>query len=163
MLSREAIEETLARWFRAWNEQDLDRVMELFHDEVIFEHWTGATVRGKKSLRRAWTPWFAGRDGFRFVEEDTFIDVSEQKVLYRWLLEWTPPGKEAEAGVERRRGVDVLHFAGQEIIEKLTYSKTAVENEAPPASLPTGRLDGEQTPGAKKLEPNERAASSGGT
>jgi ketosteroid isomerase-like protein len=128
MLSREAIEEALARWFGAWNEHDLDEVMELFHDEVLFEHWTGARVRGKKSLRRAWTPWFADHNGFRFVAEDTFIDVSEQKALCRWLLEWKPPGKETEEGLERRRGVDVLHFSGRQIVEKLTYSKTAVEN-----------------------------------
>ena len=126
-LSREAIRKTLTSWNKAWERYDLDGVMELFHDDVLFDNWTGGQARGKEALRRAWTDWFADNGGFRFTEEETFIDEVEQKVLYRWRLDW--PSMEAghEGKPETRRGVDVMHFQDGRIIRKLTYSKTAVE------------------------------------
>ena len=126
-LSRPEIEQALRQWQRAWDEYDLDGVMELFHDDVLFENWTGGRARGKDTLRRAWTPWFAEHGGFRFTEEETFIDEAAQKVLYRWELEWPSLEKGYEGKLERRRGVDVIHFQDGKIICKLTYSKTSVE------------------------------------
>ena len=79
-LSRQEIRTTIAEWLRVWNEHDLDRVMDLFHDEIVFENWTGARVKGKRALWRAWTPWFANHGGFRFVEEETFIDEKQWDV-----------------------------------------------------------------------------------
>jgi ketosteroid isomerase-like protein len=126
-LSRQEIERALLKWQWAWNEYDIDGVMELFHDDVLFENWTGGQARGKEALRRAWTSWFANHGGFRFTEEETFIDEVEQKVLYRWQLEWPSFEKGYEGKLERRRGVDVLHFQDGKIIRKLTYSKTTIE------------------------------------
>ncbi len=127
MLSREEIEQALLEWQQAWNEHDIDGVMKLFHDDVLFENWTGGQARGKDGLRRAWAPWFANHNGFRFAEEETFIDEAEQKVLYRWQLEWPSLERGYEGRPEIRRGVDVLHFQDGKIIQKLTYSKTTIE------------------------------------
>jgi len=127
VLSREEIKKALAGWNRAWNKHDLNGVMELFHDEILFENWTGARAKGKEPLREAWAPWFENHGGFRFTEEETFIDEAEQKALYRWQLDWPSPEKGYEGRGERRRGVDVLHFRDGRIIQKLTYSKTTVE------------------------------------
>ena len=129
MLSRQEIAQALTRWQRAWDERDLDAVMDLFHEDILYENWTGSSVQGKAALRRLWAPWFADPAGFRFLEEETFIDEGEQKVLYRWLLEWPSPEPGREGQPERRRGVDVLHFSGGLIIQKLTYSKTTIEIE----------------------------------
>lgn len=127
MFSRKQIEKALAKWQRAWNEHDLDGVMELFHDEVLFVNWTGGKAKGKENLRRAWAPWFTNHGGFRFTEEETFIDEAVQKVLYRWQLKWPSSEKGYEGKPEKRQGVDVLHFRDGKIIQKLTYSKTTVE------------------------------------
>ncbi|MCU0560026.1 MAG: nuclear transport factor 2 family protein [Desulfobacterales bacterium] len=127
MLSRSDLEDVLRRWHQAWADYDLDRVMELFHEEVLFENWTGATAQGRENLRRAWSDWFARPGGFRFIEEETFIDEPQQKVLYRWRLEWPSIEKGWEGRAEKRRGVDVLHFKNGKIIRKLTYSKTSLE------------------------------------
>ncbi len=127
MLSRKEMETALRRWNQAWADHDLDGVMELFHDEVLFENWTGARVKGKASLRQAWSQWFAHHGGFRFIEEETFIDESQQKVLYRWQLEWPSFEKGHEGRLEKRRGVDVMHFKDGKIFKKLTYSKTTFE------------------------------------
>ncbi len=127
MLSRQDIKEALTRWNSAWDRHDLDGVMELFHDEIVFDNWTGGHAKGKENLRKAWAPWFAKHGGFRFTEEETFIDEEEQKVLYRWQLDWPSFEKGYEGRPERRRGVDILHFQDAKIIQKLTYTKTTLE------------------------------------
>ena len=126
-LSREEIKNALKEWNLAWDNHDLEGVLKLFHDEVLFENWTGGKAVGKETLRNAWTPWFANHGGFRFTEEETFIDEKEQKVLFRWQLEWPSLEKGYEGKPEKRRGVDVLHFQDGKIIQKLTYSKTTIE------------------------------------
>jgi len=133
-LSRVEIEDALKEWNLAWDRHDLDGVMRLFHDEIVFENWTGGRAEGKEALRKAWAPWFANHGGFRFIEEETFIDEKRQKVLYRWLLEWPSFEKGYEGKPEKRRGIDVLHFKNGKIINKLTYSKTTIN------------IDGERIP-----------------
>lgn len=115
------------QWNHAWDKHDLNGVMELFDDEVQFENWTGGKVKGKEALRQAWAPWFENHGGFRFTEEETFIDEAEQKALFRWQLQWPSFEKGYKGRPERRRGIDVLHFRDGKIIQKLTYSKTTVE------------------------------------
>ena len=134
-LSRDAIKKNLKRWNQAWDNHDLDGVMALFHEEVVFQNWTGASVRGKEALRKAWEPWFANHGDFRFLEEETFIDEKEQKVLYRWLLEWPSLESGDKGKPEKRRGVDVIHFKEGKIISKLTYSKTTIEIDGKRRSL----------------------------
>ena len=109
-LSRYEIEKALKKWNLAWDNHDLEGVMDLFHEEVVFDSWTGGSVRGKEALKKAWKPWFADHGNFRFIEEETFIDEKEQKVLYRWLLEWPSLEKGNEGKPEKRRGVDIIHF-----------------------------------------------------
>ena len=127
LLSRKEIIDALKNWNLAWDRHDLDGVMQLFHDKIVFENWTGGKAEGKEALRKAWAPWFANHGGFRFIEEETFIDEKEQKVLYRWLLQWPSFEKGYEGKPEKRRGVDVLHFQDGKIIKKLTYSKTTID------------------------------------
>jgi len=129
MLSRNEIKEALTRWNQAWDEHDLDGVMGLFHEDVLFENWTGAKVQGKEALHLAWKPWFKNHRGFRFAGEDLFIDETEQKVLYQWCLDWPSSEKGYEGKSERRRGLDIIHFRDGKIIRKNTYSKTTVEIE----------------------------------
>jgi len=126
-LSQKEIRALLKAWNLAWGKYDLDSVMALFHDDIFFENWTGAYVKGIKALRKAWEPWFSNHGNFRFLEEETFIDELHQKALYRWILEWpsTEPGFEDKP--EIRKGVDVIHFKDGKIINKLTYTKTSVE------------------------------------
>lgn len=126
-LSRERIISALKEWNHAWEHHDLDRVMMFYHDDIYFENWTGAYVKGKEALRKAWTPWFANHGGFRFIGEDTFIDEQKQKILYRWRFEGPSYEKGHEGKSEKRRGVDVIHFQDGKIIQKLTYSKTTLE------------------------------------
>jgi len=128
-LTQDQIRNELRQWYLAWNAHNLEKIMELFHEEILFENWNGRQARGREALRKAWTPWFAHHGGFQFTEEETFIDECEQKVLYRWALEWPSSEVGYEGKREIRRGVDVIHFQDGKIIRKLTYSKTILEIE----------------------------------
>ena len=127
MLNRYEISNILIRWYQSWNEYDIDAVIKLFHDDIIFVNWSCGIISGKKALRRAWEPWFRNHKNFRFVEKETFIDEIQQKVLYRWSLEWPSKNNEFEGLIEKREGVDLLYFKKRKIYKKLTYSKTSVE------------------------------------
>jgi len=127
VLSRSNLKNLLKKWNQAWDRHDLDGVMQLFHEDVLFDNWTGARARGRDNLKKAWAGWFENYGGFRFTGEDTFIDETEQKVLYRWQLDWPSMERGFEGKHESRRGVDVLHFKDEKIIEKLTYCKTSIE------------------------------------
>jgi ketosteroid isomerase-like protein len=126
-LPRDDMLKAMKEWNLAWDNHDLEGVMKLFHDNVLFENWTGGKAVGKEALRKAWAPWFANHGGFKFTEEDTFIDEKEQKLLYRWELYWPSLEKGYEGKPEKRRGVDVIHFKDGKIIRKMTYSKTTIE------------------------------------
>ena len=127
MLERSELRNIFAEWNSAWNKHDLDTVMDLFHEDILFDNWTGGTAKGKAALKDAWTGWFKSHGNFKFTDEDVFIDETEQKILYRWILEWPSMERGEKGKVERRRGVDVLHFKDSKIIKKLTYSKTTIE------------------------------------
>jgi ketosteroid isomerase-like protein len=137
-LTRDKMRRALRKWNQAWDNHDLNGVMELFHDDVLFENWTGGKAQGKEVLRKAWAEWFENHGGFRFTEEETFIDEAEQKALYRWQLDWPSVEKGHEGKHERRRGVDVLHFKEGKIIRKLTYSKTTIDIDGQRVKLQAG-------------------------
>jgi len=137
-ITRDEMRRALIKWNQAWDNHDLNGVMELFHDDVLFENWTGGKAQGKEVLRKAWAEWFENHGGFRFTEEETFIDEAEQKALYRWQLDWPSIEKGHEGKHERRRGVDVLHFKEGKIIRKLTYSKTTIDIDGQRVKLQAG-------------------------
>lgn len=149
--SKEEMKNALHRWFEAWNSHDLDVVMRLFHDDVLFENWTGARVRGREKLRKAWASWFENHGNFNFTTEDLFIDEDARKALYRWRLDWPSPEKGREGEPETRRGVDVIHFRDGKIVEKLTYCKTTLEigGERVSPSGWTGRKKTGSKPGSR--------------
>jgi len=122
-------------WLTAWNKHDLEGVMNLFHEEIVFENWTGVKIAKKESLQKAWTPWFQNHENFKFIEEDVFFDESEQKMLFMWKLEWKSIMKSHLGKPEVRRGVDVLHFSNGKIVQKLSYSKTTIRIDGAIISL----------------------------
>lgn len=125
--TRQQIVDLLLPWFEAWNRHDLDAVMALFDDDVVFEHWTGARVEGRAALRQAWREWFTAHGDFHFETEDLFIDPVAGRALYRWRLTWPSLEPGFEGRREVRRGVDVLHLRAGRITGKLTYSKCVVD------------------------------------
>ncbi len=113
----------------AWERYDLDAVMELFHEEILFKNWDGKTIRGKELLRKSWKLWFNRKD-FRFIREDLIMDEQAQKVVFLWLLEWPSPEPGLKGQPEVRKGVDILYFREGKIIRKLTYTETTIQGSS---------------------------------
>ena len=134
-LSKVEILKQIKRWLIAWDNYNLDEVIEFMHDEVEFESWTGTTIRGKNKLRKSWIPWFNNHGNFKFIEEDIFVDEKEQKALFQWRLEWPSTEKDFTGKKEIRRGVDVIHFLDGKIHRKYSYSKTTIEIDTTPIVL----------------------------
>ncbi len=126
-LSKDQIKEAMAKNGVGWENQDLEGVLELYHDDVYFENWTGGNAQGKGALRKAWTPLFTSGGNFKFDRDDLFVDEDEQKITITWELNWLSTEKGYKGKPEKRRGVDVIHFKDGKIIKKITYSKTTVE------------------------------------
>ena len=126
-LSKEAVRQALEKNSIAWDNKDLEGVLELYHDEVYFENWTGGYAKGKDALKEAWTPWFTTGGDFRFTRDDLFFDEEDQKATVTWELQWSSTEKGYEGKPEKRRGLDIYHFLDGKVIKKLTYSKTSVE------------------------------------
>jgi len=114
-------------WLSAWNDHNLEGVMEFMHEEVVFENWNGDIISGKKALQKAWLPWFIHHGNFKFINEDIFIDEQEQKMSFAWRLEWPSLEKSFKGKPEIRRGIDVLHLLDHKIIKKYSYSKTNIQ------------------------------------
>jgi len=134
-LSKSEIVSLFNEWLIAWNKHDLDGVMNLLHDEIVFENWTGAKIIGKSALKRAWTPWFLNHGNFSFSEEGLFFDEDEQKLTFMWRLEWPSRLTNYKGKNEIRHGIDVLFFKDGKLIQKQTYSKTTIQIDGLPISL----------------------------
>ena len=52
-LLRSEIYERFNKWLDAWNEHDLEGVMEFIHEDVIFNSWNGSSVCGKAILKKS--------------------------------------------------------------------------------------------------------------
>lgn len=126
-LSRVDISDRFGKWLCAWNEHDLEGVMQFIHDEIIFSSWNGSAIAGKPALQKVWQRWFADHGNFTFVLEDFFIDEPEQKMLFSWELDWPSPEKNYTGKREKRKGVDILSLKDGKIYRKNTYSKTLLE------------------------------------
>ena len=42
-LTKLEIKDALTQWNKAWDAHDLEGVMALFHDDILFDNWTGGT------------------------------------------------------------------------------------------------------------------------
>jgi len=105
---------------RAFNENDLDGVMEWFAEDSVYDQFDGAQAQGQSEIRRAFEPQFAGAFGsMKFIEEDLFVDADERKVMISWAC-----SIETKQGTGNWRGLDLLHFDEHpRITRKATYAK----------------------------------------
>ena len=108
------------RFTRAFNENDLDGVMEWFAGDSVYDQFDGTQARGPDEIRSAFEPQFAGAFGvMKFIEEELFVDAQERKVMISWAC-----SIETKQGTSSWRGLDLLRFDTQlRITRKATYAK----------------------------------------
>lgn len=108
------------KFTRAFNENDLNGVMEWFAVDSVYDQFDGAQARGHDEIRSAFEPQFAGAFGaMKFSEEELFVDVDERKAMISWEC-----SIESTQGPASWRGLDLLSFDDRmKITHKSTYAK----------------------------------------
>jgi len=106
----------------AFNRQNLDDIMTFFSQNAVFEDSSGGRHEGKDAIRASFKTLVDGGQGkIRFDLEDFFAEVDTQKVMISWTL-----NTNMEGDWKKRRGMDILRFSGDKIVEKLAYTKAEV-------------------------------------
>jgi hypothetical protein len=134
-LSTSEIQKHFDKWLFAWNNHQIDGVMDFMSDDILFEDWNGRIISGKTNLEKAWKAWFKHHGNFKFILEDFFIDEHNQKMVFTWQLDWPSLEKNYVGRPEKRRGVDILYLKRGKIFRKNTYSKTTLEIDAIPVIM----------------------------
>jgi ketosteroid isomerase-like protein len=121
-MDRQLLHDLTTRFIDAFNRNDLDTVMSFFTDDAVYDEFNGKRNEGKAAIRAAFTPQFTGTFGnMQFLDEDLFIDSDTGKVMASWRCTLSVKGQPTSW-----RGLDLLHFRGEKLIQKLTYTKAKV-------------------------------------
>ena len=105
----------------AFNSHNVDRIMSLMTDDVIFENTSpapdGERHEGQEAVRAFWTNLFESTPSARFDEEDRFAAGGRATVY--WRYSWTNP----DGSTGHVRGVDVFQIRDGKVAEKRSYVK----------------------------------------
>jgi ketosteroid isomerase-like protein len=104
------------RFTAALNSRDLDAVMALVTEDIVFESTSpspdGARYEGRDAVRQIWAEMLTTPQA-RFSVEEQFSDGSGRAVV-RWRYDW------ADGHV---RGVDIVRVRNGQLAESLAYVK----------------------------------------
>ena len=113
--------ETIERFNEAFNRHDVDAVMALMTDDVLFENTSpapdGERYVGQAAVRGFWERLFAGAPNAVFECEELF--AAGDRAVVRWLYRWAPDGERPG----HVRGVDIFRVRDGKVSEKLSYVK----------------------------------------
>jgi ketosteroid isomerase-like protein len=114
--------ETVLRFHEATNRHDVDGMMALMTDDVVFENTLpppdGERHEGQAAVRAAWEELFRSAPSAVFEIEEAF--AAGDRCVLRWLYRWAEdrPGQAGHV-----RGVDVFRVRDGMAAEKLSYVK----------------------------------------
>jgi ketosteroid isomerase-like protein len=107
---------TIDRFNEAFNRHDVDAVMALMTDDVVFENTSpqpdGERFAGQDAVRAFWENFFAGSPQAHFDAEE--ITAAGDRCTVRWRYSW---------GDGHIRGVDLFRVRDGKVAEKLSYVK----------------------------------------
>ncbi len=110
------------RFVDAFNRNDLDGVMAFFAEDGVYDEFNGQRNVGKAAIRAALEPQFTGAFGeMKFLDEDMFVDPDAGKVMASWRCTLSIKGEPTSW-----RGLDLMHFKNDKLVQKLTYAKAKV-------------------------------------
>ncbi len=121
--------QTLKDILAAFNDHNLDAIMEFFADDCSFDMprgpdpW-GSRYTGKADVRRALATRFAGLPDVHYGDDRHW--VSDNLGVSEWLLTGTTP----EGRKVRVRGCDLWEFADGMVIRKDSYWKIVEKPQA---------------------------------
>jgi len=104
------------RFNEAFNRHDVNAVMALMTDDVIFENTSpgpdGERFEGQAAVRDFWTQFFEGATGAQFDAEE--MVVMGDRACVRWRYSW---------GTGHIRGIDLFRVRDGKVAEKMAYVK----------------------------------------
>ena len=113
--------DVLARFSAAFGSGDVDAIMALMTDDVVFESTgpapDGVRHEGAAAVRAVWEELFGSTPGARFTEED--LVVAGDRGVLQWRFDWTND----DGSPGHVRGVDVVRLRDGKVAEKLSYVK----------------------------------------
>ena len=112
--------ETIDAFNAAFNAHDVDAVMALMTDDVVFENTRpapdGERVQGQAAVRAVWEALFQRSPQARFEAEEVF--AAGERCVVRWVYHWVRDGVPGHV-----RGVDLFRVRAGRVAEKLSYVK----------------------------------------
>ncbi len=113
--------ETIERFNEATNRHDVDGMMALMTDDVVFESTAppgGERREGQSAVRATWEALFRSAPSVVFETEEAF--AAGDRCVVRWLYRWAvdSPGEPGHV-----RGVDIFRVRDGKVAEKLSYVK----------------------------------------
>lgn len=112
--------ETIERFNDATNRHDVDAMMALMTDDVVFDDTSppdGKRFEGQAAVRSCWEELFRGSPTAAFETEELIAEGDRCVELWRYVFDASNP---ASGHV---RGVDVIRVRDGKIAEKLSYVK----------------------------------------
>ncbi len=110
--------DTVEQFNLAFNRLDVEGVMALMADDVVFENTypapDGERFEGAAAVRAFWQRFFAATPQAHFTTEEVF--ASGDRCVVRWRFDWDDQGGHI-------RGVDILQVRDGKVAEKLSYVK----------------------------------------
>jgi ketosteroid isomerase-like protein len=102
----------------AWNNHDIDILMNHMAEDGIFISSSGARAGGAEAVREAFTSVFEAFPDARWCNDVHFVNDN------RGVSEWVFSGTDADDGtVVEEKGCDIFTFQDGKIIVKDTYLK----------------------------------------
>jgi len=112
--------DVIDRFNDVFNKHDVDAIMALMTDDVVFENTSprpdGERFEGQTAVRAFWEQLFASSPNAHFEAED--ISAGDDRCTVRWRYIW----KNADSS-GHVRGVDVFRVRDGKVAEKLSYVK----------------------------------------
>jgi steroid delta-isomerase-like uncharacterized protein len=123
------LQELIDRYNAAWNDHDVDAIVELHTENSVFEnHTTGDVNVGKDAIGKAIRGIFTVFPDLSFETRRQYI--RDDLVVQEWTARGTHLGKMMRAGLEveptgkqvEYRGMDVIPIEGGKVARKDVYS-----------------------------------------
>jgi len=123
------LQEFIDRYNQAWNEHDVDAILEMHTDDSVFEnHTTGDVNVGRDAIANALRGIFTVFPDLRFETRRAYI--RDDLVVQEWTARGTHLGKMNRSGLEveptgkqvEYRGMDVIPIKDGLVARKDVYS-----------------------------------------
>ncbi len=114
--------ETLRELLDAFNQHDLDRIMEFFSDDATFDmprgpHPWGNRYVGKEEVRKGLATRFTGIPDVHYGEDRHWVTGD------RGVSEWLLTGTSSTGQALKVRGCDLFEFRDGKVVRKDSYWK----------------------------------------